>query len=83
MDLLKTSKQLMDSYSSIQLDSSYQQKLQDVQQRYLQISQEVRQTLQQCQALEQQEAATASAGELVDCRSGLLQARLQQGRHCV
>lgn len=64
VDLLQASKQLLDSYSSIQLDAQSQQQLQEVQQRYQQISQEIKQTLQQCQTLEQQEAAAAVAGVL-------------------
>lgn len=62
VDLLKTSKQLLDTYSGMQMTTEHQQQLQDVQQRYLQLSQDIRDTLLQCQDLEQQEAAAAEAG---------------------
>lgn len=62
VDLLQASKQLLDSYSNIQVDTQSQQQLLDVQQRYQQVSQDIRQTLLQCQALEEQEAAAAVAG---------------------
>lgn len=61
MQMLKTSKALLDAYSNLQPTAESQQKLQELHQSYIQLVQDVRQTLQQCQALEQQEAAAAAA----------------------
>uniref|UniRef100_A0A383W6F4 Uncharacterized protein n=1 Tax=Tetradesmus obliquus TaxID=3088 RepID=A0A383W6F4_TETOB len=58
--LLQSSKALLDAYSGIQPTTECQQKLAELQQAYLAVSQDIRDTLQQCQALEQQEAAAAA-----------------------
>jgi hypothetical protein len=60
--LLQSSKALLDAYSDIQPTAECQQKLAALQQAYLAVSQDIRATLQQCQALEQQEAAASAAG---------------------
>lgn len=60
--LLQSSKALLDAYSGIQPTTECQQKLAELQQAYLAVSQDIRDTLQQCQALEQQEAAAAATG---------------------
>jgi hypothetical protein len=60
--LLQSSKALLDAYSDIQPTTECQQKLAALQQAYLAVSQDIRATLQQCQALEQQEAAATAAG---------------------
>jgi hypothetical protein len=60
--LLQSSKALLDAYSDIQPTTEFQQKLATLQQAYLAVSQDIRATLQQCQALEQQEAAASAAG---------------------
>jgi hypothetical protein len=60
--LLKISKQILDACSSIQPTTQAQQQLKNLQENYLQISQDIRSTLQQCQALEVQETAATTEG---------------------
>jgi hypothetical protein len=67
--LLQSSKALLDAYGDIQPTTECQQKLAALQQAYLAVSQDIRATLQQCEALEQQESAASAAGET--CRVGI------------
>jgi hypothetical protein len=67
LQLIRSGKQLLDSYSALQPTSDAQQQLQEVQQQYLQAAADIQATLQQCQALQQQEEAAASAAAAGKC----------------
>lgn len=72
LQLMRSGKQLLDSYSALQPTGDAQQQLQRVQEQYLKAATDIQATLQQCQALQQQEeaAATSAAGKCGDTAAG-------------
>lgn len=71
LQLMRSGKQLLDSYSSLQPTSDAQQQLQRVQEQYLKAAADIQAILQQCQALQQQEeAAATAAGKCMDTAAG-------------
>lgn len=62
VQLLRSGKQLLDSYSQLQPTTDAQQQLQALQQQYLKAAADIQATLQQCQELQQREEAAAAAG---------------------
>lgn len=62
LQLMRSGKHLLDTYSQLQPTTDAQQRLQEVQQKYLKAAADVQATLQQCQVLQQQEQAAAAGG---------------------
>jgi multidrug efflux pump subunit AcrA (membrane-fusion protein) len=63
VQLMRSGKQLLDSYSQLQPTTDAQQQLQALQQQYLKAAADIQATLQQCQELQQREEAAAEAGK--------------------
>lgn len=66
LQLMGSCKQLLDCYSALpEPTTEDQQQLEALQQQYLKTAADIQATLQQCQALQQQEDAAAAAGKFL------------------